>query len=353
MTKRQTFPDIFRFFLMFGICVLHCITHGDNSLVGGPITTGLQRMLHSCVNGFVLITGFFGTQFRPSKVIKLYACSFFCGVLSLSLGFVLFSQSWVPEGASLKGWLSWIEHHFFGQWFLNAYVWLLFVTPLVNAAVDVLPREKLKAVLYPVFLLCFGWCFLRSIPLIRYVIPTSPGIGSYTGTTLLGTYTVGRCIRKFWDSRGETVCEILPWRKLVMGLVACWVLSAIGFTSYASPVSVCIAVGCFCLASRIQWSSSMGQWASFIAPTLFPVLLLHDTKAGYAAIQQLERYWIGTQGLPTLLGLLSSAVVLFVACICLDLPRRLLVRLLRPFWQPLLKGLDDRWKKLVTHPKSA
>ena len=99
------------------------------------------------VNIFVLITGFFGTSFSSRKVLSLVFQVFFCVVpislLFLALGVIDFDYH---------------DFVFHKYWFINSYLGLLVLTPVLNAAVDIFSKKDFTwflSIFYVVIFLSF------------------------------------------------------------------------------------------------------------------------------------------------------------------------------------------------------
>lgn len=77
---RDTSVELYRVSLMFGICLLHSITFSDH------VRPWMANVLLSCVNGFVLISGWYGMRFAPSKILRLYGVALFAAVVAVGAG---------------------------------------------------------------------------------------------------------------------------------------------------------------------------------------------------------------------------------------------------------------------------
>lgn len=316
--------------LMFGICFLHSIT------MCGHVTVWAANILLSCVNGFVFITGWYGLRFRPSKLIRLYATAFFSGVVLLAANLWLGDYVLGTDKAALKR----LYGFFLDHWFLNAYAFMMLLVPLVDAAFAYLPRRVLWAVLAPFGLLAFGWSFGNDLPVLGLLLPGTAGLGSYTGLSLLATYTAARLCRMV------DVGRFFTWRRALMALVVLWFCTGIGMGEYASPFAVALAATCFLVFTRVPWPGWMGRVAVFLGPSMFTVYLLHSNRLGFDLMTRLEERWADIQGWPLPMVYFSVAAIVFCVCVALDLPRRLAVWGTRGLWSPLLAWLDALWLRV-------
>ncbi len=334
--RRDAAPEIYRVALMFGICFGHCLFLGGQELiVGDVLRESLVNINHSCVNGFVFITGFYGIRFRPSKLIRLYAVACASGALVFFLGLHFGVVAWESGQAGVIQ----LKNFLVGAWFLNAYAVLMLCAPLVDVALERLSTRALRGVLAPFFLLAFGWSFLIDQPPLDKFLPTTPGLGSFTGLSLLATYVVARLCRRF------DVGRLLTWPRMLAALAVLVCVTAIGAGEYASPFAVALAGCCFYLFVRIPWPTWVGAVARWLGPSMFAVYLLHTNSVGFPVIAGIEQRLLASgwsfDGVYPILSIL-----VFAAAVGLDLPRRAVVWCTQRLWTPVLNRLDAAWSHL-------
>ena len=79
---RNASIECYRVLLMLGICLLHSITQGPYNKdwfifgVAGP-----SKLLATCVNGFVFISGWYGIRTNFRKIARLYLVGLYCGLV--------------------------------------------------------------------------------------------------------------------------------------------------------------------------------------------------------------------------------------------------------------------------------
>lgn len=329
---REPGTEIFRVALMFGICLLHSIGKS------GYQTPWMALLLMPCVNAFCLISGYYGVSFKPSKVLRLYGVAVFCGVLIVALG-VMWAR-W-DVGFDVQT-LRMLCSRCFGAWFLNAYVVMMCLAPLIDRTLDAVSFREGCARLLTFLLIAFGWSFLVSLQPLQGFVPAADGLGSHTPLTLLGAYAVGRLYRL---SKLEAW---LTWRRLTIGFMCVAALLLLGFGYYASPASMALAVLAFAAFRRIRWPGWLGRAAVVLGPSMFAVYVLHDNPLGYAVIRDWTEWLVATRRLfgPELAHIAVAAVI-FVGCCVLDVPRRVLVRLAQPVLSRLLRVVDAWWASLT------
>ncbi len=309
---------------MFGICLLHSLTQGGHN------TPFLANILLSCVNGFVFLSGWYGLRFRPSKVFTLYGVACACGVVSFGMEVVfgVYTPTWDLAMATHLGELC------LTPWFLNAYLFLMLLAPLVDAALERLPTRLLPSVLLPFFALTFGWSFSAGLPYVGTFVPKTSGLGAYTGLSLLSVYVVARLCRRF------EVGQWFTWPRAVLALLVLWCATGIGMGEYSSPFATLLCALCFFLFMRLPWPRWVGRVAQVLGPSMFSIYLLHTNRLGFGTIRKMEDLLIDAHGWPTVPTYLAVTLTLFLTALVLDQPRRLLVYLTRAISAPLLAKLD-------------
>lgn len=306
--KRNFVIDVYRVCLMFGICLLHAITQGGHNV------SWAGNLLHWCVPGFMFISGWYGIKFSLGKVLKLYGISLYCSTV-----FVVFDSLVHPS----VGCLSWsdcllrVYKISIGQWFLNAYVVVMCLAPVINLAIE---RMTVKE-LYPLALLVFGWSFVTTLPISGF-IPSSPGLTAYSSLTLLGVYIVARFFRRLYDEGGRF--EIVS-NKMVMLLIlgVSLVMAAIGLGDYNSPFAVAIAGSVFFIFINLTVPSWLGKVCVWLGPSMFSIYLMHSHGYAWGYLKIMEDWLVASLvPMPFVYGL--TAIVVFGVCLILDLPRRII-----------------------------
>lgn len=83
--KRNPAIDLFRLLLMMGIVVLHLISMAQY----WAQMRHVAYLLLPCVDGFVLITGYFGLRFSIRKIVMLYLVAFWSLLMVRGLQYFL------------------------------------------------------------------------------------------------------------------------------------------------------------------------------------------------------------------------------------------------------------------------
>ncbi len=145
---------------MFFIVLEHLLINGSEYFSHptdrqGYVANAIIGFTYVGVNCFLLITGFFGTQFSWKKLLNLYfVCAFYellFFVVYLLLGETTFSFS------ALANVVFPLSHS--GTWFIRCYTLLLLFSPLINKGLESLDKKQFQYVLllFTIANIYFGW----------------------------------------------------------------------------------------------------------------------------------------------------------------------------------------------------
>lgn len=193
MRERYSNIELLRILCMLMVVILHFNNHCANpDLLGFPDELTSQYrwgFLIECfcivaVNCFVLISGYFGVNLKVSSVLKLYLQCFFIGLLSYLL-YVALTPATIAIKPLLGRLLAFTHNHW---WFVISYLCLMFVSPLLNAAIDNISKNKLLlcTILYGVIVVYLGW--------YKHLESTNAG---YSFVSFIFLYLIGRYIGKY------------------------------------------------------------------------------------------------------------------------------------------------------------
>lgn len=292
--------EIVRCILMFGICCMHACDYGLH------LCAWWINCFYCFLDGFVLLSGWYGIRFTWRKFFSLWGIGLFCALIDA----IAFNVCVLNKQPSVLQFISLVKDKMFSHWYLNCYAVLMLLAPLVNEAIERLweRRDRLASVLIPFFCLVFGWSWLVEKGARWFSLPRVAGLGSFTFLTLLGVYVVGRLCRKWeLDQRIPLWLFIVLWGG---GTVLC----ICGFGWYASPFTVIGAVGLFFTVLKIRWPRFVGISAVFLGPSVFSIYLLHEGPEGYWIVRHLDCDGI--------IGYLYIALILFVGGVVIDVALR-------------------------------
>ena len=291
-----------RLLLMFGITFLHQL--GEFG-VGG---TFLGRACNVCVVGFVFISGWYGIKFSVVKLVRLYGLGLFAAILTaIVLKF--------PGGEGVIACASKFLGYF---WFLHAYAVLMCLSPILNLAFsDDVSEAARRRILVPVLVLVFGYCFLAALPVLRDWMPQFAGNSVHGFLTLVGIYVTAK-----W---GRVLAVDRVSAKWCAGIaLLCLVPCGLGFGKYNSPFALVLAGALFLLLYKLNMSERVGETFAFLGRSMFSVYLLQIGFVGLLLPSKIKM--LGFFGYT---GAFVSASSVFLACLGVDLARRVFVCILK------------------------
>lgn len=321
--KRDPSIELYRVFLMLGICVLHAAYASMETFHW--LDTGLAW----CVDGFVFITGYFGCRFDWRKIVRLNLTALWCGLI-VATGWWLFARSsicskvWLQNVgfADIPNWgFGEFAHEVAGSmnaWFLTAYVLMLCLVPIVNLAFD--SKSVNVNVLIPILVAVFGWGLATELPILHRWTPRAAGLGSFTALTLLACYICGRLFRHYENRL------VLKTRTLLVALCILLLIDTFGygwFGHYTSPFAVLTASAVFMLFKRVHVGLLTSRFILLVSPSMFAVYLLSGFRARFDLMTWIVN-WL--PAIPRPLACVVSGLFVFIVCAIADIPRRAFMR---------------------------
>ncbi len=317
---------------MLGIVLLHAIHW---SRYNQPMW--LEYVLRSCVDAFLIISGWFGIRFSPSKILKLL------GVLLYAFGFDLLTQVVFDV---FQGPGAFVKQYITNPWFLYAYFVVMLVAPIIDVLFEKLEKKQLIATLVPFFILLL-WSCATNMPYLQTIMPITPGLGSYTPLTLVGCYIIGRLARYF------TLEKCLSVRCLYAFLLVGICGAACGLGFYASPFAMLIGLTTFLLFRRISIPNWLSSLSLFLGPSMFAIYVLHRVRVlnggrlAIGFIQELQTFLFETCHVSSYVLFLCSALIWFCVAFTLDMPRRFFVWCFKKSIMRVLKGVDRCYQDIL------
>ena len=310
--SRNSAIELYRVVLMGGIILLH-ITSFDEFWANWRHLTFL---LLPCVDGFVLITGYFGTKFSLKKLCYLYATALWCIAVVVLLYHSIMGDLYVMTLANdmLK-----IFKEF---WFLHAYAFLLCFAPLVNHAFDRCDRSEQIRLFLPICIVIFGWGLFLGLRGVHHFVPDMTGLTAKSGLTLLGVYIAGRLYRK-----NETWFDTIPLWCWFVGLVCLSGICTFGmgwFGNYNSPFAALFALSFLHLFKKIRCPNWLCRGLSLLSASVFSVYIFHANELSYVGMRSLIKYLNVKSEMPLICCGVMTMFFVYIISLLLDMPRRIL-----------------------------
>lgn len=279
---RQSNIELLRIIATLFILIVHCNGWFINDLggvndwkSGGNVTYVWRMAIQSItcvgVDLFVLISGYFSIRPKVKSIVNLYTLLAFFYLAFYCLDCVLGLQILSPKGV-VKNLLAFSREN----WFIQCYLFLMLLSPMVNKFMDSLTEKEAFFFVGLFMLLAF---YFGCVRLSTYFYFNK----GYSVTTLLLIYVVGRYLRLYGEKRLSSVSSrsllcIYVLSVIVVCAIRCCVGDAERWLSYCSPAVIVSSSLMFLLFARMNFQSRVVNWigvsclAAFIIHTCSPVI---------------------------------------------------------------------------------
>jgi len=282
------------------------------------------------VNIFVLISGWFGIRTTIKKIINFYLVCAFYGIMTYGLSF-LFPDT-VFSAKSLL--ISFLPFSFFpGWWFVKAYLFLMLLAPLFNAAIEHMSkREYMWVLLALTFINVYCGFFARQAI-------NSDGCNFMQ---VVYMYFVGRYLALHVSIENNKLRKWTAYASVigVLSYAGTWIandtclhlVKSLTFFNNNNPWSLFNSIVIFLFFTTLSFQSRSINW---LAKGVFPVYLIHTSI-------WLSKYWNGSltsiydAHSPSIAWLIITVVcaVYFFSVLCFDHIRILLT-------EPISKKVEN------------
>lgn len=290
-------------------------TAGEAHAAPLPVYTRslIQALCIGSVNMFVLISGWFGIRPKVKSFTKLLYQVYFCTlgvyVVFIAAGWTVFSVKGLAKMLLLVG----------DFWFVNAYIGLYLLAPLINAFLEKATQRQVEMFLlaYFVFQFLFGW-----------VSPNAANFGGgYSTMSFIFLYVLAHYVRTY---RMTLIQRPPRYVYLLVFFVTALVQALIYFCTifweikgggrlylYTSPTVILMALAMLLYFSRLSFRSRVVNW---FAASSFSVYLFH-TVSGYTGdvYKSVVKYiFAETSGVGCLLAIAAFVLAVYVSITLID-----------------------------------
>ena len=324
---RQSNIELLRIVSMFLIVLEHILIVGTsfftapvgNQLIAANTIIGFTYI---GVNCYILITGYFGSDFSWKRLLSIYLICFFYELIGFLIAFMQGDVEW--STAALSYIIFPLSHS--NSWFIRCYVILLLLLPVINAGLEHFnKRQYLFALaLLTILNLYFGW-FQKQ--------PDYNGNG-YNASQMIYLYVIGRYLNRYLDWE-----HIRKYRKY---LLLAWVLLSVLWGvvqnindtvrgiphwngwAYNNPLVIASAMLFFSYFRCLEIKPS--KYVNLIGGTMLGVFLLHLNRYICGYIYNMTRYvihssYVNQSLILQVVALIGLALGLLVVLALIDLPR--------------------------------
>ena len=189
MKARQSNIELLRLLSMLMIVIFHFNGHALETVAPFFSAEGIAwNLTHTltitATSIFVLISGYFGIHFKVKSVLKLYLRCFVWGFIGYLL-YVAFTENPLKL-STLAARIMPFTHN--KWWFVITYLELYFLSPVLNAAIEMFDKKK-----HMIFLLLFGFITLY----MGYCRETGEDTWGTSLSHFLWLYMIARYINKY------------------------------------------------------------------------------------------------------------------------------------------------------------
>lgn len=269
--------ELLRIISMFFVLIVHANfkvlgVPSYEIIKNNPSYALIQIMIESfaivCVNAFILISGWFGINFKLKSLYSLlFQCAFFLfGIYAFTL--LTGIESFTISG--LKSCLMLTEN----VWFVKSYLGLYILAPALNLFTEKADQKNFKILLLSFFIFqsIYGWYSTGATYIEK----------GYSAFSFIGLYLLARYIRiyqpKFstWNAKLDIIGYILLSMITSLLLAITCYYNLIGYfyslLFYTSPFIIMASVFLLLYFSKITFYSKTINW---IAASCFSVYLFH------------------------------------------------------------------------------
>ena len=320
--QREYGIEMFRCMLMFMIVLYHCMKFGIFGSVNEWWVFCFTALLLWHVDGFVAISGWFGIRPTLKKFARLYGVVLFYSIVSFAY------VSWTSGVFSLK------NFQLTGGWFVGAYLALMMIAPILNAAVDGLVGNSKKTFI-SAWLLAFAMITLSWLPGHLFTGVAPWGVSGGTIFTLGFVYFTARglkCVLERPVSLKIIYCGftcfiivsilIQVFRSLTGHEIS--TISTSKLFGYDSPHIISMAILALLLfAYHVKLPTMFERFFAFCGPSMFAVYLLHGPCAfGHSLYIETQKFIVSHSSLHPAAIIVISATLVWTFCLLVDLVRR-------------------------------
>lgn len=349
LEKRQSNIEVLRIILTMMVITVH---FNSNGLTGGAFSVVKSGTLASeflyfleslcivCVNGFILITGYFSykeTSISLNKIGRLL--------------FWVISYNWIEYIISILvrkeqfNIITAIGKFVPNNWYVMIYIALLIVSPYINIVINKLSKEKLINLAVSLFLIFSVWNTFWSMVQTKFGIGiagiSTVGIegdqAGYTIVNFIFLYVVGALLHK-WD--------ILQYRKMYdfFGYVICTLIIFLGkriglsMWDYSNCFVIASSILLFNLFRKMKLSlEKFDKCILWFAKACFGVYIIHTKPIIEGTFWEIcSRYDMSDSSLAAVVGnYIICLTATFIMCAFIDSFYRFLIT-------PLLKKVEKR-----------
>jgi surface polysaccharide O-acyltransferase-like enzyme len=303
--------------------------YDSSSLIGDFSIFLFENFSIVAVNCFVLISGYFSIKFKVKSLISLYLqCLFYVLLLGCINNFNFQN--------GIRGVVFALSES--NLWFIQAYVGLMLISPILNIATKSLSKQQFIKILI-LLTICnvyFGY--------LHQSLVNDTG---YTLMQFVYVYIIGRYIsmHDFNYSSKKYVClyVCLTFIMSVLALIRLKypIVNVVYSLHYNSPLVLLSSVVFFMFFASLKFQSKL---VNYISISALSVYLIHQNTNGWAKYVSCVKYLqVQSSGFFLLMDLTLLIICVFILSIIID---KIRILIMTPIQNMLMTIIDDRIFKI-------
>lgn len=294
----------------------------------------IEALTVVCVNCFLIISGYFGIKLKARSLWKIYT-------LLVSIYF----PCWIIGAACNGNWrFGGLVNSFLAfsreSYFVQCYLMLMFLSPILNAYIKQRGRKVLPYVV-AFWIIEIWWEQIRN----------NQSLGFDSGYSVIHfvlMYMLARCLalykhellrvkRRHWII-GYFVCSAIVCLMYIVGWKHTW--------DYSNPV---VVIQAFCLFLPFLYRQYHKPWINWVAGSTFAVYIIHTCSPVYDGLCSMDKYM--HESFPYLIYLplyIGITIIVFTLCILYDKTR---LRLTGVLLEKLYNYIESKVQKIQLYEK--
>lgn len=333
---RQSNFELLRIVAMLLVLVVHTnyFTLGEPSvsdLTQSPLPSlsiiFFQSLSIICVNVFILISGWF--QIRPTLkggISFIFQCLWMSVIVMAGAYFLgAFEYDNIKELLILLS--RELLFNYNGFWFIKAYLVLYIFSPVLNTFLGCADKRTITITLLCFFILQSIWS-----PLLHF--RTGFFNYGYSPLSFMGLYLLANTVRRFYSNYTmKQACALFFAPLFLLFAIAtasCWFDISLPYEifAYSDPLVICESLGLTMIFARLKIAPN--KFINWIAASAFAVYLFHINPLVIPVYQDiLRKLYNHTSGVMTIAVIFGFILIVFVAAVLLDQPRRAIWRCIK------------------------
>ena len=317
---------------MFLVLIVHADFFSINpptneEILGHPLSSMMRYAIQSlalvCVNVYIIISGYFGIKLKPKSILNFIFMILFWRII-INIGFIIAGCSGlIDNNLGIKNFLK-LCIPGYDDWFVTAYIILLFLAPILNAYVE---KSSTKALWFFVAAYIVG----AQIIFNWFLAVWNDFEFGYSTLSFIGLYILGAAFRR-------SVCGVIKHPLFIYFSVSIIVGVAMFFVRYIWPDGFIYRLfspkfgaynGLFVLIASAMLFLSFkrlklqSRTINYIAASSFAVYLFHMHPLMRSVYGSICNYLFVNYGTFAYIGLIIAFIIaIFFLSVAIDLTRR-------------------------------